>query len=221
VSLVAKLVISGFTAAGKTTHAKLLAEEFALPYFSATDALSRIVSERTGHSAAAERWTPEIDRARNHDVLIDDLVDEEMVDLLRGQPQGVFDACLLPWIASGENVISVWIDSGLASRVRKCFVSHLEEGLDFDEARRRVLDKDAKTVDRLLSSHHASYWPTRDRFDVIVTNGDLIPDPTRRCADDGIAAFHQTLVHALKYCVGGLPSWPDDPRILHVRPVPA
>jgi len=209
-----KVVISGLTAAGKSTHGLLLADHFGLPYFSATEVLARLVAARTGDKPAA-RWEPALDDARGDDASIDDRLDEILLRMFHDL-DGVFDACLLPWVAHGKPAVRVWIDSDLPSRLRKCVVSHWDEGVGPDEARARVEKKDAFTIGRLRSAYAAEYTPD-SRFDVIASNTPLIPDATPEVAAAGIAAFHPVLAAAVAFSAGLEPTEPSSGWLLRLR----
>lgn len=193
-----RVVISGWTAAGKSTHAKLLADDLGLPYVSATEILADLVSRRTG-AARETRWHPSLDAARGADVTIDDELDRLLSEQFEAQP-GVFDACLLPWVAPSDLAVRVWIESDLTSRIRKCFVSHLGDGVGWDEATSRVLEKDAFTEARLASTRGLAYGPGTAAFDIIANNETLIPQPTLESAAAGIAAFQPVLLESVAYC---------------------
>lgn len=195
-----KIVISGWTAAGKSTHGRLLAEGLGLPYVSATEILAGLVAERTGRERES-RWQPSLDNARSLDETIDDELDALLTEMFEHQ-DGVFDACLLPWVSPALPAVRVWIESDLPSRERKCFVSHLGEGVGWDEAKSRVAGKDAFTQSRLEKTSGCAYHPGTALFDVIANNETLIPEPTRDSATSGIAAFQPVLLEAVAYAAG-------------------
>lgn len=212
-----KVVISGCTAAGKSTHARLLAADLGLPYVSATELLADLVAERTS-TRKEKRWQPSLDAARRADESIDDELDGLLTTLFKHHNSGVFDACLLPWVAPDVPAIRVWIESDLSSRLRKCFVSHLGEGIGWDEASARVTGKDAFTEARLRKTRGCSYGPASATFEVVANNESLIPVPTSECAEAGIAAFQPVLLSAIQYAAGVSTEPPSSPWIrLHPR----
>jgi len=209
-----KIVISGLTAAGKSTHGRLLAEHFDLPYFSATDVLARLVAGRSGEPPPS-RWEPALDDARGEDVSIDDELDEILLRTFRNLP-GVFDACLLPWVGPEEPTVRVWIESDLTSRLRKCVVSHWDEGVGPEEVQARVARKDAFTIGRLRDAHDEEYGPD-DRFDVIASNTSLIPVARPAAAEAGIRAFHPVLAAAVGFSAAVDAQAPSSPWLLRLR----
>lgn len=196
-----RVVLSGRTAAGKSTHGRLLARDLKMPYVSATQILARLVAERTG-SRLEQRWQPSLDRARGADGSIDDDLDAELTCLFSGSSEGVFDACLLPWVAPNVQAVRVWLESDFPSRLRKCVVSHWDEQIGWREAQERVTGKDAFTKTRLAQSCGAAYGPDAARFEVVISNSDLIPEATPGAAQAGIAAFHPVLLATVKFAAG-------------------
>lgn len=211
-----KLVISGWTAAGKSTHAKLLARDLNLPYLSATEVLARLVADRTS-TPLEKRWQPRLDQARQDDQSIDDDLDAYLIDMFERDSGAVFDACLLPWVAPAVAAIRIWLESDFPSRLRKCYVSHLDEGIGWDEARSRVQGKDTFTQSRLSRTNGCSYDPSTAAFDLIANNESLIPFATRDTADAGIASFHPVLLQAVRYLTGTRSEAPTSPWISFPR----
>jgi cytidylate kinase len=197
-----KIVISGLTAAGKTTHAKLLAEELGLPFYSASDLLRSLASERYEVCGDwGDRWSPRFDELRSNSNL-DDEIDLRMLQLYQQSSSGVFDSCFLPWLSIERDGVNIWIESDLPSRVRKCFVSHLDNSrIDLEEASRIVTDKDAFTIAALERSVNAKYEPD-DRFDLVVSNTDLMPQATVSSAVRGVAIFAPVLYECIGYLTG-------------------
>lgn len=207
--------MSGFTAAGKSTHAALLAEDLGLRYVSATAVLARLVANRTG-GPMVQRWQPSLDVARSQDETIDDDLDQLLSDTLDEPEGGVFDACLLPWAGRRSDAVHVWIESDLPSRIRKCVVSHWGEGIEEDAAAQRVASKDAFTISRLASTTGSQYSPD-GRFHVIADNTALIPHATPKTAQAGIAAFRPVLTDAVAFAAGFVHEAPASPWVLRLR----
>jgi cytidylate kinase len=210
-----RVVLSGRTAAGKSTHGRLLARDLEMPYVSATQILARLVAERTG-SRLEQRWQPSLDRARGADSTIDDDLDAEMTGLFSGSSEGVFDACLLPWVAPDVPAVRVWLESDFPSRLRKCVVSHWDVQISWGDAQERVVGKDAFTSTRLAQSCGGVYEPDADRFEVIVSNSDLIPEATPEAARAGIASLQPVLLGAVKFAAGMTLEQPKSEWILRL-----
>lgn len=187
-----RIVISGLTAAGKTTHAKKLAEYLGLEYFSSSEVLGQL----TGLEGA---WSPSVDLRRVGDEEIDRQLDALVLREFHSRSECVFDAWALPWICDGP-AIHLWIESDFPSRVRKCMVSRLDRG-DTPDARdclSVVRAKDQFSRDVFLRNHGFDLFTDRSPFDLILNNSSLIPRPTVECAQRGIATFHSEIVEAIR-----------------------
>lgn len=211
------VVISGLTAAGKTTHGKLLAEAMGMPYFSASDALRALVSKEHGVSDAwGERWHPGVDTVRN-DGDVDRQVDRMMLEVVQRSDHGLFDACFLPWLYDGSDVINIWLESDLESRIRKCYVSHLDNArISIGEARDVVERKDQVTRKALLRTQNSVYRPD-GRFDAVLCNSDLMQSATVASAVRGVAVFSKLLEECVYYLLGMNAGRPNHERILFLR----
>jgi cytidylate kinase len=120
-ALYRNIVICGLTAAGKTTHAKLLAAETGFKYVSGTGTLARLlglpVAEDPPYwpdiaAEVAKRRTDDTDRALEH----------ELLEKAASSDRQVFDVWALPWTSHDPQLIRVWIESTLESRAWKCRV---------------------------------------------------------------------------------------------------
>ena len=206
------IVVSGYTAAGKTTHARLLSKTLDVPLYSASDLLRSVLKELEGVSGEwGERWSPNIDAARlGNDV--DKIVDHYMREAVRYCSGGVFDATYLPWIYSPDDVVNLWIDSDKPSRVRKCVVSHLgAANLSLAEADAVVTAKDSFSRQMIRRRYGARFHAEEGRFDIVVSNSDLIARPTLECAAQGITAFAPLVLDCILYILGEGDA-PDSPR---------
>jgi len=193
------IVFSGLSAAGKTTHAKLLAAELDLPYYSASSFLTKLASERAHKSVdwGDGRWSPQVDAVRAQSD-IDDEVDRQLTTALRETDGAVFDGCFLPWLYEVPDVINIWIESDEPSRIRKCVVSH-RSGLNLANAECETVlrEKDRFSRAYLLGKCRKRFSPTAGRFDVVADNSDLIPQATVACSERGVRLFHSDLSEAV------------------------
>jgi cytidylate kinase len=188
-----RVILSGLTAAGKTTHARLLAEELDCPCFSAGQLLAEL------HSSELRGWVPEVDRHRAGDTSLDLRLDALALETLIGHDDCVMDAWALPWFATGVDAVRVWIESDLHSRILKATVSELREGRvsSYDRRRAVVTDKDDFSRQRFAAIHQFDLFTDRAPFDVVVDNSHFIQTPTIAASDAGIERFQPVLRDAI------------------------
>jgi len=197
------IAISGYTAAGKTTHARLLAQALGFEHVSAAEILLRQLGFDLTAVSESEIWFhhhAEIDRRRQG---LD--IDVELDALLRRraavEDDIVFDARFLPWFAEAP-LLRVWLESDLSSRARKCCVSIGRAAADVPECAQRIYDKDNLDVARLAGFHGWIFGPDRALFDVILDNSSFIPSATAECAASGVREFHPYLLAVVQAMVG-------------------
>ena len=181
------VAFAGLTAAGKTTHARLLAHELGYAYVSATEVLLDILGiDASGDGLWFDRFE-QISAARAGDG-VDEELDARLAGLAATSRGTVFDTWALAWV-SPTPMVRVWIESDEESRARKCLVSQQEARLDLSACRALVHAKDAEARAGFLRRHHFDLFTDRDRYDLVLTNSHLIPHADRNCADRGIVAF--------------------------------
>ena len=86
--------LQGLTAAGKSTHSRLLAAHYAISYVSMRSVMATVLREQ-GLSGSAGEWSPAVDDARRLAVEVDLEADRRMLGLINRGP-GVFDSWALP-----------------------------------------------------------------------------------------------------------------------------
>lgn len=196
-----RLVISGLTAAGKTTLARRLAAQFNLDYVSASMILRQTLGDTSGH------WTPALDLRRT-DLSLERNVDQLVQETFQQSEHAVFDCWGLPWIASEVTVsaVFVWIESDLESRFRKCFVSYLERGdpKTHDECRDIVIGKDAKSREIFMTNWGFDIYSDRSPFNIVLDASSLIPRANLETAYQGARILHEAFLHGLRKLNGSL-----------------
>src|SRR5215213_11313128 len=197
-SVSVRVIVSGLTAAGKTTHAKLLASHFDVPYVAMLPIMTAVLRERHPNADFRRAWTPDRDRVRADDDQVDLEADRRMRAAIADGP-GVFDAWALPWLYAEQDAVRVWIESDVSSRNRKCIVSALmQDEPTPDDPAELVRLKDKFSTERFQHLYGFELSPAPSIFDVIADNSEFIAEPTVACAERGIAAFHPQLVRAIE-----------------------
>jgi cytidylate kinase len=154
---------AGLTAAGKTTHAKRLADELGYDYVSATDILLAILGIDDPSDQIWFARLGEIQAARG-DGAVDIELEQRLVSLNRTRQRTVFDTWALAWIGEGP-LVRIWIESDLESRVRKCLVSQRSGRLDAHECRSLIEEK----MNSLAASSSADTVSTYSRTGIAMT----------------------------------------------------
>lgn len=103
------IAVSGLAAAGKTTHARLLARWLDFDYVSADESWPGRM--RFVQGVGVERHGAKTDGDSSVEVVINTLV-----DALRTRDRTVFDSWAAPWLPASVPCIRVWIESTLDSR---------------------------------------------------------------------------------------------------------
>jgi cytidylate kinase len=198
------IVISGLTAAGKTTHARRLAKQLGYDYVSASQYLAEaagIAVEGPGHW-----WMSKGDQvaAARRRARIDEKVDRMLTTLARDGKQTIFDAWALPWISDAP-MVCIWLQSDFPSRCRKCLISHLNEGISYTDCTTTIEEKDAESRQIFQALHGFDLFLDHEDFDIILDLSELIPQPTRACSESSIARAHRYLSVAIEVCRHGSP----------------
>ncbi|WP_207954742.1 cytidylate kinase family protein [Saccharopolyspora elongata] len=192
-SFTRNIAFAGLTAAGKTTHARLLASELGYEYVSATDILLEMLGVDTPGDQVWFARLQEINEARG-DGAVDAELEQRLLELNRTRHATVFDTWALAWIGD-EPLVRIWLESDADSRARKCLVSQRQQRLGLDECRNLIDDKDTFNRELFTQRHGFDLFTDRDRYDVILCNSHLIPQATDTAAQAGIEAF-APIVHA-------------------------
>ncbi|WP_346027568.1 hypothetical protein [Arthrobacter parietis] len=193
-----KVILSGLTAAGKTTHTRLLATELRIDALHTTDLLLSALGQSVEDGHTWLRRLKEVEHSRDRDQSADDLVDAALSACLASGQDCVIDSWALPW-RSGSETLNIWIGSDRYSRAVKCRVSHLQEKvLAIDEAMSHVDEKDTLTRHRFVHRYGFDIFADRAPFQVVMDNSHLIIHPTPADAETGIKIFHDALVAVVK-----------------------
>lgn len=168
------VIISGLTASGKTTHAKILCSEFGFNYFSASTILKECVGLK--EDVTNEFWlTSEGQNLRNKmmEFNIDDiLIEKESVSKF-----SIFDCRALPWI-SNQGSLSIWLESSFESRVMKAIISQGSNIMPLADVLKEISTKDNGDRADFLEAYGFDIYQDLQVFDVIIDISNFISEPT-------------------------------------------
>ncbi len=210
------IAFAGLTAAGKTTHSKILAEQLGFEYISATKTILDIMGMDKDPDRAWLDSYDEIEKAREGD-RADIELEARMTELANTHSGLVLDTWAMAWIYNGSTpMVRLWIESDEDSRTRKCFVSQgSDKQRDLDASRLLINQKDGDTRTKFIRRLGFDLFTDRHRYDVIVDNTQLIPEATEASAKTGIKIFSPVVLAAVKYCINKItnPSFDIDSNI--------
>jgi cytidylate kinase len=197
--LYVNITVSGLTAAGKTTHALLLAKWLGYDYISASSLmLDRLrVDDHESNTLWVTRFD-EVERRRDRGTVDHDL-NEYLGAELRRRDRTVFDSWSAAWLAPETGCLRIYIESDEKSRARKARVSQEPHGpyLSMLACRQLIDQKDESTSVRFHSLLGVDIRYDRSPFDLVLDNSALIPEATVAAARRGIKTFHDLLVRAI------------------------
>jgi cytidylate kinase len=176
------VIISGLTAAGKTTHCLLLSHKFKLTRISAADLLVKASGLNfTVDSSDSGFWVSEEAKQlvalmeQSKDINLE--VDAELKRLSETSDNIVFDAWGLPWISSAP-ALRIWLESSLESRLLKSLVSHRNnKHVARNNLRTLIKKKDRDARDLFLSLYSFDIYNDREVFDLVIDISSFIRKP--------------------------------------------
>lgn len=202
--------MSGLTAAGKTTHALLIAKWLGYDYVSASSImLNRLrITPDESNTLWATRFD-EVEKRRDQSP-VDRDVNELLAAALRDRDRTVFDSWSAAWLDRGGRSLRIYIESDKNSRALKARVSQEPHGpcSSISACRDLIDQKDESTAVRLQPLLGVDVRHDRSPFDLVLDNSALIREPTVASARRGIKMFHDQLVREIGGCLreaGALP----------------
>lgn len=187
------IIISGLTAAGKTTHCKLLADKFKLRNISAASILAKesgidaSILNPTDSSFWISSTANSLNSKRKQDITLDLSVDATLKDLADKLENAVFDTLGLPWISSAL-AIRIWLESSFESRLYKALVSH-QENKDISEEYlcNLIKNKDDRDRNYFLSIYNFDINSfDKNIFNLVVDISTFIQEPTSASSEESI-----------------------------------
>lgn len=190
-----RILISGWTAAGKTTHAHLIAAELGWTYIG----MSHIMKEFTAVKDLRD-WTPQQDKIRKSDSSIDIDADCHLLEVVSSRSSIIVDAWLQPWLYRSASAIRVWLESSRPARTKKCAVSYLRDqnSLSEQQAADIVHDKDGFARDQFVKLYGIRFGYDPALFDLRIDNSTYITEPSISASDAGIREFQPVLMRSLE-----------------------
>lgn len=190
------ILISGFTAAGKTTHARLLARALRWDYLGMAEVRRFQLSDVLDEEA---EWSPGVDRLRTERSTLDVEADQIMRSLIHQHTSPlVVDAWLQPWLCELAGATKIWLNSDLRSRVLKAQVSLLRSGRKpTKDIRMEVIEKDDFSVKTFRNLYSIDFGPDTDLFDLVIDNSEFISEPNIQASNRGIAEFEPVFHSAI------------------------
>lgn len=182
------ILVSGFTAAGKTTHSRLLADFLGWRYIGMSEIRRSCIPDS---STTREEWLPHGDDLRANDATLDLEMDRRIKEHMEGiEVPVVIDAWLQPWLCELSGATRVWLESDFTSRVAKAQVSRLRSGLGSSPSMgATVARKDEFSIEHFRSLYGVEFGPDPAVFDLTLDNSRYISEPTVPASDDGISRF--------------------------------
>ncbi|MGH3873547.1 MAG: cytidylate kinase family protein [Pseudonocardiaceae bacterium] len=188
-------MISGLTAAGKTTHGKLLAEDLGWAYFDIASVRKSILGNKLDAAERYREWTPAHDKLRAADPSIDLRADHLMTRIMSERANVVVDAWLQPWIYRRDDALRIWIESSAETRLMKAEVAALRRGEAVScDIRNSLAAKDEFSRIHFHRLYSIELFGDPSVFSVLIDNSEYIDEPSIAKSDAGIAAFRQVLL---------------------------
>lgn len=192
------IAFAGLTTAGKTTHAKILAAQLGYEWVSAT----ALLLDMLGAGANPEKvWFTDYERIQKarEDSRVDIELERRVRALAQSKDGLILDTWAMAYIFEGP-LIRIWIESDEDSRMRKCYVSQGQKKVfALSECRWLIHEKDNRTRSQFMNRLKFDLFTDMSRYDTILSNTDLISEPTDQCARAGISTFAPVVHDVVQY----------------------
>lgn len=196
------ILVSGLTAAGKTTHSKLLAEDLGWSYVDIASVRKDVLGDQLDHPERDREWTPSHDRLRAADTSIDLQADQRMAAIVADRSNIVVDAWLQPWLYRGSDALRIWIESTIEARIMKAAVTAMRRGeIPPGDIGDIVAAKDDFSRTHFKHLYSIDLYGNPVIFCMIMDNSMYIGEPLIAESDAGIAAFRLVLLRRVKFAL--------------------
>jgi cytidylate kinase len=191
------ILVSGLTAAGKTTHSRLIADDLGWEYVSMATIMRSVIRDYLGEDVVedqASEWSPQIDELRAHKREMDLEADRRMSSLVASRNRIVVDAWAQPWLCERTDFLRLWIESDDCSRSMKYVVScERARKLPAEDPADFLWRKDEFSRQLFGEMYGIQFGADSDKFDVVFDNTEFIREPTVPDSDLGISLSHPLL----------------------------
>ena len=173
-----KIVVSGLTACGKTTHCHLLAKDLNYRYIHGSSLLNNLVEAPTRR---ADFWLTDesfdLDRTRINNPEIDFQLDDLLKKTMESSDDNiVFDVWTLPWLSNIDS-LNIWLESSLESRIVKSMISITgKSSFSFEDVAKRLPIRDQNTRNFYLQYYHFDIFSDRSPFDFVIDITGFVSD---------------------------------------------
>ncbi len=195
------VIISGFTAAGKTTHARNISEHTGLSYVSGSAIRSRLLglNDRTEKDRGYWRNSKGariIDRNRILKPSAgDNAVDKELIRIAESSNGCIFDVWVMPWLHR-EDSLCIYLRSSPETRASR--LVRQSPGSSFHTTLQRVVQKDDLARSFFKIAYDVDVMFDLSPFDMIVDCNESDVDASR-C----LAAISDMLVLVVRLSIAG------------------
>lgn len=188
------VIISGLTAAGKTTHAKLLCRDYGFRYVSASQILLNLAGLK--QKQPLDFWVTPKGREIQRRISWSQ-IDNEFRRIESESDNTMFDCQSLPWLSSKECMI-IWLESSLRSRVMKAIVSYQgQSNLTTHDIENGVKSKDRFGREQILANYKIDLFRNRKPFNFIIDISSFITAPTEEASQTSIIDAHKVISTAV------------------------
>lgn len=195
------IVISGLTAAGKTTIANTIAPLLGCDYLSASSVMYQLLG--TGSNGSNAAWVESLEDigAARADNRIDEAVNAILAQEMATRENTVFDSWSMPWLPS-SHAFRIWIDSDPGSRARKVRISQEPNGpfLTLEQCANLATAKDQQTAERFAEILGCDLFNDRSPFDLVWDATEFTVGNDVRTARPGISTAVRAFCSRLLEC---------------------